>query len=144
VGFDPHRQARFLLDEARMEGISHEDAGWLQSHTADCAACARYEEELEGIVRGLKSFGFDVNPASIGRTQSAVAAHARKLSTARWWLAAAAVFLAAAAVPVYQGVRKGRQEKSDALLMEQIENRVGRAVPVAMEPLVLSRPEESK
>jgi hypothetical protein len=63
---------------------------------------------------------------------------------ARWWALAAASFLFVAAVPLYTELRDARREKADALLMEKVENRIWRVVPVAMEPLIQSQPEESR
>jgi hypothetical protein len=144
MGPDPHQRARLLVSEARIAGIAPQDALWLRSHVADCAECALYQEELEGVVRGLKSFAFDVDPAVSERIQNAVATRVRKPLPARWWAPAAAIFLIVAALPLYKGVRDARREKADALLMEEVENRVWRVVPIAMEPLVQSQPEEPK
>ena len=144
MGPDPHQRARFLVGEARMAGIALQDALWLQSHVAECTECALYAEELEGVVRGLKAFAFDLDPAMTGRVQDALSARVRKPWLARLWALAAAVFLIVAAVPLYKGVRDARREKDDALLMERVENRVWRTVPVAMEPLIQSQSEESK
>jgi hypothetical protein len=141
---DLHQRARFLLDEARISGIAPQYEHWLRSHIADCAECALHQEQLEGIVQGLKSFSFDVDPAQSRRIQDAVSARARKPATARWWMLAAAAVLVAAAVPLYQGLLAARREKADAVLMEQVERRVEQVVPVAMEPLIQSQPEESK
>jgi hypothetical protein len=76
---DPHQRARFLAGEARMARISPQDALWLRSHLTDCGECARYEESVKGIVRAIKSFAFDVDPAMAARIHSAVATHARRL-----------------------------------------------------------------
>jgi hypothetical protein len=142
---DPHRRARFLVDEGRIAGISPKDAQWLRSHIAECAECARHEETVEGIVRGLQSFAFECDPAVNARIRSAVAAHARKPSRrTSWWALAAAATLVAALAPVYKSVREERREKDDALLMERVESRVRRTVPVAMEPLMQAQPEASQ
>jgi hypothetical protein len=140
--FDPHARARFLGNEARIAGVSTQDALWLRSHMAECEECARHEETIEGIVRGLQSFAFECDPGVNARIQSAVVAHARRPArqTSRWALAAAAA-LVAALVPVYRSAREERLEKDDALLMERVETRVQRTVPVAMEPLAISQPE---
>jgi hypothetical protein len=131
----------------RIAGISPQDAVWLHSHVADCAECALYQEQLEGVVRGLKSFAFDVDPAMTGRIQAAFASRVRKPWLARWWAPAAAVFLViVAAVPLYKGLSDAPREKADAdaVLMQKVENRVSRVVPLAMEPLIQPQPEESK
>ena len=140
--YDPHARARFLGNEARITGVSTQDALCLRSHMAECEECARHEETVEGIVRGLKSFAFECDPAVSARIRSAVVAHARRPSrlTSRWALAAAAA-LVAVLVPVYRSAREERLENDDALLMERVETRVQRTVPVAMEPLAISQPE---
>jgi hypothetical protein len=144
MGPDPHQRARFLMEEARIAGITPPDALWLQSHLGECAECALYAEELDGVVRGLKGFAFDIDPAMTGRIQGALAARVRKPWPARSWALAAAVVLLIATVPLYEGLRDARREKDDALLMERVEKRVWREVPVAMEPLLQSQPERSK
>lgn len=145
MGPDPHQRARFLVSEMRITGISPQDSLWLQSHVADCVECALYQEQLEGVVRGLKSFAFDVDPAMTGRIQAAFATRVRKPWLARWWVSAAAVFLAiVAAVPLYRSLSDAPREKADAMLMQKVENRVSRVVPLAMEPLIQPQPEESK
>ncbi len=141
---DPHERARFLAGEARIAGIALQDSLWLESHVAECAECARYAEELEGVVRGLKAFAFDLDPAVTERIQDGLAACLRKYRPARSWALAAAVLLIVAAVPLYKGVRDARRERDDALLMERVESGVWRAVPAAMEPLIQSQSEESK
>jgi len=141
--FDLHQRARFLIGEARIAGIAPQDLLWLRSHVAGCAECARYEEEVVGVVRGIKSFAFDSDATMTERVQVAVAARIRKPVALRWWTAAA-VFLVVAAVPLCERVRVARREKADATLIEGVENRVWRAVPLAMEPLIQSQPEQSK
>jgi hypothetical protein len=141
--FDSHQRARFLIAEARIADIPAQDLLWLRSHVAGCVDCALYEEDMEGVVRGLRSFAFDADPAMSARIQTAVAARVRR-PFPFWWGAAAAVFLVVAAVPLYERVRDARRETADAILMERVENRIWRVVPVAMEPLLQSQPEESK
>jgi hypothetical protein len=138
---DSHQRARFLLDETRVAGIPAQDALWLRRHVADCAACARYEETVEGIVGGLRSFAFECDPAMGTLIESAALRRARKPSRAPRWALAAAAALVVTLVPVWKSVREERREKADALLMEQVESRVRRPVPVAMEPLLQPQPE---
>jgi hypothetical protein len=56
------------------------------------------------------------------------------------WAAAAVVALAMAAVPAYENVlqrqRDAKQEKADALLLEQVNAGLSRSVPRAMTPLM--------
>jgi hypothetical protein len=142
--FEPHERARFLIDEARIAGIGSQDEQWLRSHVAGCPACTRYESQAEAVVRGLRSFAFEVDPEMNRRVEDAVVAHVRKPSRTLWWAGAAAAFLAVVAVPVYQGLREARLEEADAILMERVEKGVWRVVPVAMEPLLPPHPEETK
>jgi hypothetical protein len=142
--FDPHQRARFLVEEARIAGITPQDSLWLRHHTTDCMECARYEESVEGILRGLNSFAFEFDPAVGERMQGAVLAYARRPSPAWRWVLAAAVLLLLAAVPVYRGMSQAQREKADTLLMEEVESRVRRVIPVAMEPLIQSQQEESQ
>lgn len=64
---------------------------------------------------------------------------AAKRTRLRRAVAAAAVMLALAAIPVYQREQRDRdaaQAKADALLMEQVNEGLGRPVPRAMAPLL--------
>jgi hypothetical protein len=129
--FDPHERAHFLIDESRVAGISAEDARWLQSHTAECVACARHEETTARILRGLNDFSFETS-----RTDHRISWSVRRPKVAlRWTLAAAAVLLLAAA-PLYKAARDARRERADALFLEGVGTRVSRVVPAAMEPLM--------
>src|SRR6516225_1320108 len=74
MAIDPHQRARLLLEGARLSGIAPRDELWLRTHVAVCVDCARYGEELEGVVRGLRSFAFDVDPALSERIQLAIGA----------------------------------------------------------------------
>jgi hypothetical protein len=144
MNLDLHERARFLMEEERIAGIPAEDARWLRGHVAECAECARRAESWNAVLRGMNGFAFDLDPAAKARLNAALQAQARRPRHAlRWVLAAAAVFLAAA-VPVFQYGRQAQREQSDALLMEQVESRLQRPVPLAMEPLIVPRMEESK
>jgi hypothetical protein len=141
---DPHQRARFLASEGRISAIVAKDEVWLRRHVAECAECAQYETQVEAVVRGLKSFLFDVDPGMTGRIQHAVAAHNRTPVLPPWRALVAAAVLVAGAVPLYLGARDARLQKADALLMEKVESRVAREVPIAMEPLTQSQSEEAK
>jgi hypothetical protein len=141
---DRHRRARILMDESRITEIAPQDALWLRRHVADCAECARYEAELEALLRGLQSFAFDLDPTWRDRVQGALATCARSPRVRRWWALPAAALLLAAVAPLYHGARDARREEADTLLMERVESRVRRIVPIAMEPLIQSSPEEPR
>jgi hypothetical protein len=138
---DSHQRARYLVEETRVAGISPHDVLWLRRHVADCAQCALYEETVEGIVGGLRSFAFECDPAMGARIRSAVIGRARKPSRVSRWALAAAATLVVTLLPVWKSVREERRKNADALLMEQVESRVRRPVPVAMEPLLQPQPE---
>jgi hypothetical protein len=125
---DIHRQARFLLEEARIAGIREEEALWVRSHVAECAECGTYEEELEGVIRGLRSFVFEAGPEPRFARRAG-----REARPTRW--VAAAVLLIVAAVPAYEGLRHARRANDDARLIETVESRLGRIAPLALEPL---------
>ena len=141
---DSHERARFLIDEARVGGISQEDARWLSGHTAECAECARFEETTTRIVGGLNSFSFEVADAVRAPRQADCRPAAGYPPAPLRWAFAAAVLVLLAAVQVYQSVRAARQERTDALLLEGVESRVSRSVPSAMEPLVQPQVGESR
>ena len=128
---DTHSRARFLVDEAKIGGIAAQDELWLRGHLADCAECARYAESVDAVVRGLRSFAFECDPAGPARVESAVARYPSRRAPARWWGLAAAVLVLAAAIPYYRGMRQAQRERADAVLMEKVESRVWQAVPVA-------------
>jgi hypothetical protein len=144
--FDPHQRARFLIDETSVQGITPQDALWLRSHTVACTGCASYQETAEGIVRGLKAFAFDCDPNMAARMPIVAARPAtrRRPSLAWGWALAVAALLIIGIAPFYRDVRDERQEKADALLIDGVESRVNRLVPIAMEPLVQSQPVESQ
>jgi hypothetical protein len=128
---DVHERARFLIDEARVAGISHEDSRWLRDHLAACAACARFEETTARIVKGLDGFSFETAP----RIDARALAGRRAVRPWRWALAAAAL-LVLASLPVYQRVRADRREQEDTQLLLEVQRHVSRPVPRAMEPLM--------
>jgi hypothetical protein len=129
--FDPHRRAQFLIDEARIAGISHDDGVWMQKHVAACAECARYEETTRRVIGALNSFSFEPRQANLAHLRTA----RRPRKGWRMALAAAAV-LVIAAVPIFKAGRDARQERADAVLLERVGSHVSRTVPLAMEPLM--------
>jgi hypothetical protein len=137
--FDPHQRARRLIDEALVDGISPADERWLHDHIRACTACAAHQEVAASIVRELRSISFELDPEMAGRVQTALAGRSRPhRALPRRLVIAAALFLLAAA-PIYRTIRDRRSqtqtEAADALL-ERVDARVSRMVPVAMQPLV--------
>jgi hypothetical protein len=104
-----------------------------EQHVLECPQChaevARFQAELAefgSAVRDWSERHTVVKPARNGR-------YARPL---RWaWLAAAAIVLSS--VPAYLSARhrQAEQTRADAVLMEQIDANVSRAIAAPMEPL---------
>jgi hypothetical protein len=144
MAFDPHERAQLLVGEALITRLSRQDELWLDGHLADCAACARYEHEIEGVVRGIKAFAFDIDPCASDRAETTITSRFVKPQPKLRCVVAAAVFLVVAAVPLYKNLRDVQRDKADALLMEEVDNRVRRVVPSALEPLLQTPFEEYK
>jgi hypothetical protein len=130
MGFDAHERARFLIDESRVAGISAEKTAWLRGHVAECAECARHEENTARMLGALGEFSF-------GRAETKAWGKPpeRRLQprlAAPLWIVAAAGVMLIAAVPVYRSMR----ERADARLLERVGDHVSRTVPQALEPLM--------
>jgi hypothetical protein len=114
-----------------------------EQHVGQCSECgaelARMEAALElfrGSVRHWSGRQRRAEPPAIG-----------SISPGRWgssiqpmrWALAAAALLVLAAVPVYRSVQDRQRQaeiaRADALLLEQVDAEVSRAVPRPMEPL---------
>ena len=139
---DPHERARFLVDETLVAGISSEDEVWLRGHVEDCAECARFANAGTHVVRTLRSISFDVDPETNARVQRAMIARAesrRRGFFPRWSLVATAAIVLLV-VPIQRSVVEGRRvadaEQAVTLLLDGVDSRVSRAVPLAMEPFV--------
>jgi hypothetical protein len=126
-----HERARLLIDESRIQPIATDDALWLRRHLAECPDCALHEEATQGVLRGIQGFAFDLD------VRPAFAPAPRK---AHWAAIAAGVLLVAAAVPLFRTPSKPAED----LLFEEVENRISRTVPRAMQPLVRMQPEASQ
>jgi hypothetical protein len=156
VPCDPHERARMLIDQTLVEGISQAERHWVLSHMEICEACGTYAELSANIIRELKSLHVDTDPDMNGRVQQAVMTHARRLAIEqsrirnfftfdaqhlRWALVTAALCILTAVAPIYRRMQNKQREatldRADALLLERVDARVSRDVPVVMEPLVL-------
>ena len=115
-----------------------------EQHVRQCSECgaelARMEAALalfRGSVRHWSSRQVRI-PRPLAPTRRSRGYPARPLPM-RWALAAVAL-LVLAAVPVYRNVqdrqRQAELARADALLLEQVDAEVSRAVPRPMEPLV--------
>ena len=115
-----------------------------EQHVRQCPECgaelARMEAAL-GLFRGSVRHWSDRQvrvPRPLTPTRGSRGYPARPLPV-RWALAAATLLLLAA-VPIYRNVqvrqRQAEIARADALLLEQVDAEVSRAVPRPMEPLV--------
>jgi hypothetical protein len=115
-----------------------------EQHARECPECgaelARLEAALalfRGSVRHWSDGQSGAEPPGVGRI--ALARRRSRTQPIRWALVAA-VLLVLAAVPVYRDVqdrqRQAEVARADALLLEQVDAEVSRAVPRPMEPLV--------
>ena len=114
-----------------------------EQHVRQCPECgaevARMEAALalfRGSVRHWSDGQSRAEPPAVG---SILRARGSRALPMRWALAAVAL-LVLAAVPVYRNVqdrqRQAEDARADALLLEQVDAEVSRAVPRPMEPLV--------
>ncbi len=69
---DVHERARQL-----MAGGSTDN--WLESHVRECAECGRYREQIESVVRALRSVSAMPSPGLVSATQLRVRLRAREL-----------------------------------------------------------------
>jgi hypothetical protein len=115
-----------------------------ERHVGECSECgaevARMEAALglfRGSVRHWSSGQSRAEPPAIGSISPA--RRGLRTQPMRWALATAAL-LVLAAVPIYRSVqdrqRQAELARADALLLEQVDAEVSRAVPRPMEPLV--------
>jgi hypothetical protein len=110
-------------------------------HAANCAECAAELSELQetlstfrdSVQHWAKQSGGSVIPdrAFLGTEERVFSVH-----PLRWALAAAALIVLA--IPVYNDIsnRDRQNQAEDALLLEQVNAHLSRAVPAPMEPLL--------
>ncbi len=94
-----HERANTLLMQQRVEGVSHEDGLWLESHLAGCDDCAAQALDLSEVLQQARTEALSVtaSPALVRSTQLKVRARARELNRRRermmpvWMFAAMAL-----------------------------------------------------
>jgi hypothetical protein len=115
-----------------------------EQHVRQCSECgvelARLEAALtlfRGSVRHFSSRQSHAEPPAIASILPA--RRGSRMQPMRWALVAAAL-LVLAAVPIYRNAQDRQRQaeiaRADALLLEQVDAEVSRAVPRPMEPLV--------
>jgi hypothetical protein len=94
-----HDHAKTLLMQQRVEGLSHEDGLWLESHIAGCDDCAAAAFDLSETLQQARSEALSItaSAALVRSTQLKVRARARELNRQRermmpvWMFAAMAL-----------------------------------------------------
>ena len=115
-----------------------------EQHVRQCPECgaelARMEAALalfRGSVRHWRGRQSRAEPPAIGSISPV--RRGSRIQPVRWALVAAAL-LVLAAVPIYRNAQETQRQaeiaRADALLLEQVDAEVSRAVPRPMEPLV--------
>jgi hypothetical protein len=115
-----------------------------EQHVRQCPECgaevARLEASLalfRGSVRHWSDGQRGAEPPAVG---SILPARRGSWAQPLRWALVAATLLVLAAVPVYRNVQERQRQaeiaRADALLLEQVDAEVSRAVPRPMEPLV--------
>ncbi len=77
---DIHERAQKLIATSRGNGMAMADQTWLQRHLDECPACAQYAEEIEGVVRALRSVSVMPSPGLVHVTKMNVRLRARELA----------------------------------------------------------------
>jgi len=96
---ESHERARFLIQQALVEGISLEDRRWLDAHVGECAECRRYADLSARAVRALDWFALELDPAAALRVENIVRSRAEEMRSAEsrarsvWIGTAVAIFL---------------------------------------------------
>jgi hypothetical protein len=114
-----------------------------EQHVRQCSQCGAELDRLEaalalfrGSVRHWSGRQSRAEPPAIA---SMSPAQGSRIQPMRWALVAAAL-LVLAAVPIYRNAQDRQRQaeiaRADALLLEQVDAEVSRAVPRPMEPLV--------
>jgi hypothetical protein len=74
-----HGRAIDLLTLRDVEGISENDARWLESHLAECRECAGFEMALSGAQQAVRSVTVMASAGLVQATQNRVHARAEQL-----------------------------------------------------------------
>jgi hypothetical protein len=74
-----HDRAHDLIAQRDLEGIDNSETAWLESHLAECAACAEYAELASSAGRLLRSVAVAAGPALVAATQARLRARALEM-----------------------------------------------------------------
>ena len=81
-----HDKARELI--ALGESLSDTERSWLRAHLDACEECGRYRNEVDGLLRALRSIAVTADARLVRATQMRVRFHANRLreTRQRMWL----------------------------------------------------------
>jgi len=128
---------KHLSSEQLSECIFGQPDPWIMQHAGKCPAC---RTELEQMREALSEFRGTIRRWSEHQAQAALAIDSRPPESRSWIVAhQLALALALAAVCILASfVWRGGEKASanDAVLLNQVDAEVSRAVPSSMEPLM--------
>ena len=136
--------SRHLSSREVSQWIIGERTPQQEQHVCQCPECgaelARMEAAL-GLFRGsVRHWSEGQSRAEAPAIGSILAARRGSRIRPMRWALVAATLLVLAAVPIYRNVQERQRQaeiaRADALLLEQVDAEVSRAVPRPMEPLV--------
>lgn len=124
------------------EQVSHwmigERTGREEEHARQCPECAARLANIESAIALFRDSVRDCGEM-YGSPEVSLASKAQSVQPSRWAAIAAALLLLAA-IPFYTTSRDRRRAaemaRADAVLLEQVDAGISRAVPAPMEPLV--------
>jgi hypothetical protein len=115
-----------------------------EQHVRECRQCAaelaRFQATLSLFRDSVRRWSDQHDGSEAGSVFEVGPAPSRFRTWPARWAVAAAVLLVVAAVPIYRSTRHSQSgvtmAQADALLLEQVDAEVSRAVPRPMEPLL--------
>jgi anti-sigma factor RsiW len=113
-------------------------------HLEDCRECREEVAQLQDCLRAFRQSAHDWADAPV----SVVVPDRPVSASVSWtWASLTAVVIGLAVFPLYLDVRETRREAEsirDALLLDQVQERLERTVPQSMEPLMQLMSEEGE
>jgi hypothetical protein len=76
---DLHTRAKHLMAQQRIEPVSSDDEGWLNTHLAECESCAAEQLQFRESLSALRSMHIELPRNLASRTQMRVRVRAEEL-----------------------------------------------------------------
>jgi len=134
-----------LSSEQIAKWVAGERTGADEQHARECSECRAKLAEFEGALSLFRGAVHDWSEQQSSGMRSAAWTDDEPVRP-RWrfqplrWAAAGVALLILAAIPFVHNAREKQRQaelaKADALLLEQVDAEISRAVPATMEPLV--------